>query len=237
MKNEKKPIALLILMGITAVGITVSGIVFEQSFWRMLPLYVSLIIGLLQSSVNRYASLIGAVNSLLYTAVYFYYGLYAMALYALLISAPLQLVTFIRWQKSAYEKTTVFRKLSAKQRVMVSGGFIGCWILLYIIFSALGSSYLLLDNTLTLLGILCTVITIFAYIEYTLIKVLSDICSLALYIAMILTTPEQTTYLIFTVYSTICGVIAIRRAWATYKKQEAERKQTETADKSEALLR
>ncbi len=223
MKKDIKSLILPILMGVTAVGITICGILFKQEFWRMLPLYVSLVIALMQSKVNRFANLLGAVNSLLYTAVYFYYGLYAMALYALLISAPLQFVTFVRWQKNAYETTTVFRTFTNRQRLLIAGGFIGCWLILYVIFSALGSSYLLLDNTLTLLGILCTVITIFAYIEYTVIKVISDVCSLALYITMIVNTPEQSTYLIFTAYSFLCGIIAVRRAWSTYQKQLREK--------------
>ncbi len=225
MNKKNKPIVLLVLMGLTAVGITLSGILFQQSFWRMLPLYVSLVIGLLQSSVNRFASLIGTFNSLLYAAVYVYYGLYAMALYALLISAPLQLATFIRWQKNAYGSTTRFRRMTVKQRLLWSGGFVGGWVILYILFSVFGSGYLLLDNTVTLLGILCTVITMLSYIEYTLIKVLGDICSLVLYLVMIMTVPEQTTYLIFTIYSLICGIFAIRRAWSSYQRQSMEERE------------
>ncbi len=223
MKGKNSSFVLFALMGITAVGITVCGIVFGQEFWRILPLYISLVIGLLQSRVNRFASLIGGLNSLLYACVYFYYGLYGTALYALLVSAPLQVVTFIRWRKSAYESTTVFRRLTGKQRMWITIGFIGCWCMLYVIFSALGSSYLLLDNTLTLLGILATIITMLAYIEYTVIVVLSNLCSLLLYSAMLIHTPEQTTYLIFTVYSLICSLIAVRSAWKVYAKQRAER--------------
>ena len=54
MKKDKSSLSresqfTLILMGITCVLITVTGILFKQSFFRILPLYVSLIIGFLQS--------------------------------------------------------------------------------------------------------------------------------------------------------------------------------------------
>ena len=55
----------LCLMAVTAILITVTGILFHQSFIRILPLYVSLVVGVLQSRANRYASLLGGMNSIL----------------------------------------------------------------------------------------------------------------------------------------------------------------------------
>ena len=76
----------LCLMAVTAILITVTGILFQQSFLRILPLYVSLVVGVLQSRANRYAALLGGINSILYTLVYLYLGLYASAGYAILFS-------------------------------------------------------------------------------------------------------------------------------------------------------
>ena len=56
----------IILMAVTAVLITVTGIIFKQSFFRILPLYVSLVIGYLQTRMSRYAPLMGGINSILY---------------------------------------------------------------------------------------------------------------------------------------------------------------------------
>ena len=97
---SKKDIFIFILMGCTAVLITVAGLFYQQSFLRILPLYISLVVGMLQSRVNRYSYLIGSMNSLLYGVVYFYYNLYASAFSALLFSFPIQLLTFIRWNKN-----------------------------------------------------------------------------------------------------------------------------------------
>ena len=63
-----------ILLGATAVGITVTGIVFGQDFVRMIPLYVSLFVMLLNSRANRLGLLLGSINSILYALIYYYYG-------------------------------------------------------------------------------------------------------------------------------------------------------------------
>lgn len=73
---------------ITAAAITAAGLWFHQNFFRILPLYVSLFVMILSAQVNRYAFLLGGLNLILYAAVYFVYGLYGMAAYALLVSFP-----------------------------------------------------------------------------------------------------------------------------------------------------
>ncbi|MBO4407254.1 MAG: hypothetical protein J5849_06085, partial [Clostridia bacterium] len=50
---------LLCGMALTAIGVTAAGLIFHQSFFRILPLYVSLTVALLQSRMIRTASLIG----------------------------------------------------------------------------------------------------------------------------------------------------------------------------------
>ena len=66
MRRIALPRPMLMLMIVTAALITATGVVFRQSLVNILPLYVSLCVGLLQSRVSRTAYLIGACNSLLY---------------------------------------------------------------------------------------------------------------------------------------------------------------------------
>ena len=55
------------LLIVSAVLITVTGIVFRQRFLLMLPLYVSLVVGLLQSRASRFSYLLGGLNCVIYT--------------------------------------------------------------------------------------------------------------------------------------------------------------------------
>ena len=215
------------LMIAAGVLITITGIVFKQSFFRILPLYVSLVIGYLQTRMSRYAPLMGGINSILYTVVYFSYGLYASAAYALLASCPLQLITFFRWSKRPYGDSTVFHALSWKQRGLVAAAFAVCWVILFVVLRLLGSSYQLLDNTVTLFGVLISILTIYACIEYTWLMIPSGLINIALYVAMIPANPEQVTYLVFSIYSMICVSMGFVYARRLYRKQQQEALQQE----------
>lgn len=219
---SKKDIFIFVLMGCTAVSITIAGIYFKQDFLNIMPLYVSLIIGMLQSRVNRYASLMGSINSLFYGAVYIYYNLYGSAISAFLFSFPIQLLTFIRWNKNKWEHSTKLRKLSGKQRLLVLIGFAVSLIAMWIILPLIGSQYVFLDSITNMLGILIYFMTMFAYVEYTFLMVINGIIGTALYISMLGNTPEMTTYLIFSIYSFICIVFSFFKARKLYDSQQAE---------------
>lgn len=207
-------------MGLTAVLITVAGVVYHQNFFRILPLYVSLIIGMLQSRINRFASLLGSVNSLLYGAVYIFYKLYGSGISALLFSCPIQLITFIRWNKNRSGESTVLRRLSVKWRTIMLAVFAVFLLAMWILLPLIGSQYVFLDSATTLLGILIYFLTMFAFVEYTSFMIINGIINIFLYIQMLPDSPETMTYLIFSVYSFICICFAFFEARKLYKIQK-----------------
>ncbi len=207
-------------MGLTAVLITVAGVIYHQNFFRILPLYVSLIIGMLQSRVNRFASLLGSVNSLLYGAVYIFYKLYGSGVSALLFSCPIQLITFIRWNKNKSGESTVLRRLSVKWRIIMLVSFAVLLLAMWILLPLIGSQYVFLDSATTLLGILIYFLTMFAFVEYTSFMIINGIINIFLYIQMLPDSPETMTYLIFSVYSFICICFAFFEARKLYKTQQ-----------------
>lgn len=217
---NKKDLFILVLMLCTAIGITVAGVFYKQSFVRILPLYVSLIIGMLQSRVNRYSNLLGSVNSLLYGAVYIYYNLYGAAFSAIFFSCPVQLLTFIRWNKNKWESSTVLRKMSWKWRFVLLVGFVVSMIALGIVLPRLGSEYVFLDSVTTLLGIIIYFLTMFAFVEYTALMIINGVLGIILYITMLPDTPETATYLIFSVYSLICVALGCLQAKKLYQAQQ-----------------
>lgn len=220
-KFIKDNLPVLILMVLTAIGITVTAILFRQSFLRILPLYISLTIALLQSRANRYAPLMGGINSILYCFVYFYYHLYGSAAYALLISCPIQILTFIRWSRNKWGNTTVFRKMTWKQRLLTGAAFCAAVLGLRLVLSLTDANYVMLDSITTLFGILISFLTMFAFIEYSPLMLVSGAISITLYITMMRDTPEQITYLVFSVYSNICQWLAFFRIRKLYRSQQA----------------
>ncbi len=221
-KFTKKDIFIFVLMGVTAVGITVSGIYTRQAVLNILPLYVSLIIGMLQSRVNRFASLMGSLNSILYGVVYIYFNLYGSALSALLFSCPIQLITFIRWSKNKRGSTTKLRKMTAGQRALMTVGFCSLLIVLWRVLPLIGSEYVFLDSATTLLGILIYFLTMFAFIEYPVLMIVNGIINITLYITMLEEQPEIAPHLIFAVYSFVCILFAAFEAKRLYNVQQKE---------------
>lgn len=226
-KFTKKDIFIFILMGITAVLITAAGIFYHQNFLLILPLYVSLIIATLQSRVNRFASLLGGFNSLIYAAVYFYFKLYGSAFSALLFSCPIQLITFVRWNKHKSGHSTVLRKMTWHQRALLLIGYLVSLAALWFLLPLFGSQHVFLDSATTVLGILIYFLTMFAFIEYPVFMIVNGIINIALYIEMLGETPDIITHLIFAFYSFICTVSACFEAVKLYKIQQKEKSEAD----------
>ncbi len=213
---------MLLLMLATAVGITVTGIVFKQAWFRMAPLYVSLVIGLMQARAIRFAPLLGGFNSIWHGAVALHYGLVASAMSCFFFSCPLQLITFWRWQKRKYGASTVFRKLSWRWRGVVAVAFAAAWAIVAFVLDKVGSSYQLLDNLSTLIGILVAVLAMLSFIEFAPLQVISSILSICLTVFVICDSPEYTPTLIYNFYSTFCVLLGLFSVYKLYKKQHAE---------------
>ena len=220
--TSKKDIFIFVLMFLTAIGITVAGIYYKQKFFLILPLYISLVIGLLQSKVNRYSCLLGSANSILYGVVYFYYKIYASAFSALLFSCPIQLITFIRWNKNKRGNSTKLNKLKLKHKLLLLAGYVVALILLWFLLPLIGSEYVFLDSATNLLGIIIYFLTMFAFVEYTSCMLVNGLITISLYITMLGNSPDILTHLIFSVYSFICIVFAFFEARKLYKLQQKE---------------
>lgn len=216
-KFKVSPMFLLLIL--TAAAITVTGIIFHQRLYRIIPLYVSLFIGMMQSRANRYANLIGAGNAILYGVVNIHFKMYASAASAILISSPLQLLTFLRWNKHKYKKSTTFRRLSVKQRILAAIGFLCISVLVYLMLSTADSGYRTLDTLTSLLGILISVLMLLSYMEYTWLQLPSSILSIVTHVVVTLDHPEQITYVLYSVYTLICMVLQCFTVQRLYTEQ------------------
>ena len=211
-----------LLLGLTAILITGAAIFFQQVPFLVFPLYISLVVGMLQARASRYAHLVGSLNSVLYAATFLYLGLYASMCSALFISFPLQLATFIRWSKNADGNSTKFKKLTPKQWGVMIIAFVLSFIALYFIMQAMGSDYLILDNSHALIGFFATVLSLFAFKEYSYLMIGSGTLTVLLYLEMIAENPAQMTHLIYAIYTLICIVCQFFSVSRIYQKQQKQ---------------
>ena len=235
-KNEKTILGItkgrFILMSVTAVLLAVSTLCFlPENPWhnfQVLPLFISLIVMILQSNANRYGYLLGSLNSLIYAAVYlFIFNLYGSALSAALTSFPFQLATFINWSRKPYGNSTIFKKLSKKALLLTVGILIALWLVLYILLSSLGSSHIVLDNTLTVIGLFTTVLVMLSYVDYIYFNLFSQALNLVLYIILTTEDISRLPNLIYMIYATICLLLAWKKISCLYKEQNLLQKETE----------
>ena len=151
------------------------------------------------------------------------------------MSCPIQLLTFLRWSKKPWGQTTVFRKFTPLQALGVFGAFGASTAVLMLVLSLTDANYILQDSLITLLGILISFLTMFAYIEYTRLMLVSCAVNIYLYVVMSLDTPEQIPYLVFAVYSAICNVKGFLQASKAYAIQQAEQKNAAAAEPEEGI--
>lgn len=229
----RKQTSLFWLALVTTLLITGSAILFRADGIRILPLYVSMVVMVLQANVNRYAFLLGGLNSLLYALVYALNSQYSSVIFAVLVSFPLQIVTFINWNKKTENNVTELRRLSPRQMLLTLGVAAVAWgafylawdLVLGLIVNALGLKSTvggavglikLLDNSSTVVGILATVLTMLRFREYPLLQLVGTGFSLAIYTILAVQNPGQITYIIYTLYSSIC----VTRAYLGIRARE-----------------
>lgn len=213
------------MIAVTAVLITVSGICFGQKWYFMLPLYISLYIMLLQTRANRYAFLLGGINSILYAVLDFSLQLYGAALYDFFFSFPLQVITFFNWRRHAYGNSTIMKRLTARQRLFWLGVCVAAWLVLELSMQHTDASPAkrMMDNASTVLGVAGTVASMFSLIEFPLLQIISHaIFSFPLRVMVTVEDPAQITYLVFLVYSTVCACMSARTMHALYCRQQEE---------------
>lgn len=211
----------LALMFATAVGITVTGVIFKQAVVRMIPLYVSLVISLMHTRAIRYAHLLGSMNVIWYGFVNLYYGLFGAAASCFFFSCPLQFITFLRWQKHKDGSSTKFRKLSAKWRLVLIGSFAAVWVGMVLVLRAVGSSYSLWDSSSTLMEISVSALTMLAFIEHAPLRNLACVLNVGMAITIFLNSPDYAPYLIYNIYALICVTIGTFSTMSLYQQQRA----------------
>lgn len=212
-----------VLMIVTSVMVAASAIFTKQNPIKVLPLFVSMLISYLHTRANRYAILLGALNSILYAVVFIGYGQYASAASCLFYSFPIQLYSFLRWRKRSYQSTTYFKRFSTKLRILIAVGFllvtgVTAWLLRNQGF------VLMLDSAVSISGFCNIIFMTFGMVEYPFFLILTCAQCIVMYSFMSFENLELLSFLIFYVYSLICYTRTAIFVNRTYQIQQQEKK-------------
>lgn len=216
----KKKVFYGVLIAVTFLLVTYFAIRYNENFVMVVPLYISMSVMFLQSQVNRYTFLVGGINSVFYALVLFYTTLYSSAAFALFFSAPMQIWTFINWNKNSYGKATVFRRLNVKDALFAILSFIVIWIVAYLITAKGKSDYLLLDSLAFSIGVVNTVLTSLCFVEYAYFTPVGNMINIIIYSQMINERPVMMAYLVYSCYAVLCQLFGIYKTRKIYHKQQ-----------------
>ena len=221
MKDNGK-ILKCIFAGVAFIAITVSSIVFKCDVYRVLPLYVSLLVMFLQMRASRMSFLVGGCNAIYYAVVYFCLKLYGIALYSLLVGFPIQIITYFRWKKRAYAHAAVLKRLQTKTRILWICLCSTAWVALYFILGNFGSEHIILDNSAAVIGAAANLASLLYLIEYPYIQSITHTINMFLNIQLICEDPKQWPYLIYFIYALVCAIISAIYMQRLYNKQQSE---------------
>lgn len=223
MKNKTDKIQItpmIVLASIEFIIVAVLSVILKIEFYSALPLLISAVIMFMQTRVNRYAFLIGSINSIIYALAYFYMRLYGSMLSALLFSFPFQIITFISWQKHTREGVTEIRRFSNKGRICLFSAMAVIWIVMYIVFSAFGSSYVIWDNSVLVIGTAGIILCTLRYSEYAILNIISSVINVVLFSCMSAHDITKIIWLIYSVYCVICLAVTFIKTHNGIRRKE-----------------
>ena len=210
---------------LVAVMIIVFAILKEQSFIKTLPTLITLVVLIMSVRANRYAFILGATNSVLYAIAYLSEGVYFSALSALLISMPIQVLSFFVWSRHKTDKTRCeLLRMRWWQLVIATVALFPAWEICYLSLSSFfEGTTARLDSLVFVLGILTSVLVAFRFVEGQYFNLVSCAISLVMWILICLDQPNNVNFAIISVYNLFRTVQAAINWTLLYVKQKKEK--------------
>ena len=218
-------------MAITAIGIIVCAIAFQQKLIKTLPVLFSLMIMLFNSRANRIGFLLGAMNSVIYIIGYLMEGVYGTVL-STAFGIVMALAAYFRWKKDSYGKATTFRTFSLRGRIILASLIAVAWGVSAFVLWKTGGEAFVFDGIVLVLGVLLPILNIWAFVESAFLNVISCLMQAVMWLVIIVTKNNfaNLTYLIYMAYATYMVSRMFLRWVSLYKEQRAASKAVKQND-------
>ena len=204
MKSNKKELWLdYIPTAVVAALIITFAILREQSFIKILPTLVTLIVQLLLVRAHRAAFLIGGFNTLLYGVSFYCEELYFSLFKALVITAPIQFFSYFMWRKKDGSGKPNIRALSMPMRIIIVLGIVVGWLLCFKILGPIISSgrFIGADSLVFVIGVAVPILSAFGYADSQYLNIVACIISFVMWIAITIEEPENINFVLIGAYN------------------------------------
>ena len=210
---------------LVGILIIVFAILQRQAFIKTLPTLVTLVVLIMSVRANRYAFLVGASNSVLYAIAYVIEGVYFSAASALLVSMPIQIISFFVWSNHKDGKTKSKLICMKWWQLLLSilvtfPAWAGCYFGLGAFFEG---NMAILDSLCFVLGVIISLLVAFRFIEGQYFNIISCIIALVMWIFICIKNPSNVNFLIISCYNLFRTVQGAVNWTLIYKRQKNER--------------
>lgn len=208
-------------MAVTGICILICTIVFKPMFIKVLPLFFSLLIMLLNSRANRIGFILGAINSCIYIIGFIMEGVYGTVA-STVFGIVIMLITYFRWKRKAYGKATVFRRFSARGRLLLTLILCVAWAATVLVLRMMGGTATVMDGLTMVLGFAINILNIVAYVEAPFLNIISGLSQFALWVQIVFINGNYAamTYLVYSIYCSYMIIRTFCRWRALYKEQQ-----------------
>ncbi len=216
-------------MAATALCILYFAIVRQQPFIQAFPLLVSLYVQYLTAHANRWSFVIGGTNAIVYAIGFMMLRTYFSAIQSVLISAPLQYVSFFLWKKNAKAGDKIssrLRFLSLPWQATCVLGTVALWLSLYFVFTPLfaDASFPLMDSFVFAMGVISPILSAFRFVEAQYYSCIGQVVYTLMWVVMAFAEPASINYVIIAVY----GLYRIAQAIVTWTRLYMQQKGEDT---------
>lgn len=202
-KSTKELLKTYVPLALIAILIIVFSIINKQSFIKTLPTLISLFVQILLVAADRKALMLGGLNSILYGIAYTLDGVYFSAIYAFAISFPVQIYSFFNWKKNSTGNKVELKTLGKIKLPLTIALILAAWAGVYFGLSRFftGATLPEIDTLTFTLGVICTFLIAFRYVDSQYISLIHNVISLVMWIMITIKNPASFNYVIISVYN------------------------------------
>lgn len=212
-----------IMIGIVFAAVLGLGVCFRQDWIRTVPCLGTLVVLMLTAHASRWGYLLGALNSIVYAIGYFQMRVFGQVASALIVSLPIQVFTFFNWSRNKTGKQVKIRALTWKRRWLVLSATVAAWLVSMAVFYLLDDFNAPLSGATFVIGLLSSLLAMFACFESCYINVLNYLITTILNIFLVLESWANITYLLIGIYGMIQGIRSCVIWISLYRVQKSSR--------------
>lgn len=207
------------------IALLTTGIITKQLFIKMLPCFISLAVLFLSANANRYAYLLGGINSLIYSIGFYMEGLYGSVAQSVIAGFLFQILIFFRWKKYSVKnsKTTKLREFNLTWKILSVAITVAVSAGVSLILKSLNGSNTFLDSMVFVMGLVGTALIYFGYVDQWIYTGICGVITLLIWIIKIQSDISAITYLIYSIYNLIKIVEGFIKWHNIYKQQKTDK--------------